>query len=412
MTRLWTQIVMTAFLGTSTLLLAGFAQAEEIGFEIEDRGNLDTATGTYFFIVEPFAEDGVLESYEHFAYCEPGRAITPFLAVATGQVVQPGILERPEFEIIGIGSTWTCDPSYDKVSSWHRFDPESGTDSIVGGETYFGWRHGGTSGGSANSGMVPFDNIGSDPLVWSTASNTLDLTVGAEIFTRGDGSDGIFSREYSILATTQELVVGLLDDFEDESSENWFTGEVNPANVVDPDDESNRVLQLTSDGGSGEGSRLVIYNQHQWAGDYVAVGVGGIRMKVKNVGDTDLVLRLAMKSADDLTFLATTKAAAVSAGSAWQIAVFSIEPEDLTIVEGTGDPTSVLENVVTLRLMHAPEPAWSGKSEPPVPAIAAQLLVDDIEAVPEPTLAWLQLTALSSLLAILRLRRRRSGLRG
>jgi len=59
-----------------------------------------------------------------------------------------------------------------------------------------------------------------------------------------------------------------------------------------PGGAGDNYLQLTSNGSDGSGGRLVAINVSQWAGDYVALGVTGISASLRNLGATDLSLRL------------------------------------------------------------------------------------------------------------------------
>ena len=45
-------------------------------------------------------------------------------------------------------------------------------------------------------------------------------------------------------------------------------------------------------GGAGAGNRLTVINIDQWSGDYTAAGISAISMDLRNLGTTDLNIRL------------------------------------------------------------------------------------------------------------------------
>src|SRR5581483_2000591 len=56
-------------------------------------------------------------------------------------------------------------------------------------------------------------------------------------------------------------------------------------------------LQLSSTGSFGAGSRLVMFNQAQWHGDYTAAGVNEIQIDLINFSATAVAMRVALKDA-------------------------------------------------------------------------------------------------------------------
>ncbi|PWB73274.1 MAG: hypothetical protein C3F15_10055, partial [Holophagae bacterium] len=66
-----------------------------------------------------------------------------------------------------------------------------------------------------------------------------------------------------------------VDDFEDGTTMGWEEGAPSPnppVNVADggPGGAGDAYLENTSSGGTGAGSRMVMFNNAQWTGDYVA----------------------------------------------------------------------------------------------------------------------------------------------
>ena len=137
-------------------------------------------------------------------------------------------------------------------------------------------------------------------------------------------------------------------------------------------------------GGQAPGSRLSVFNASQWAGDYAAGGIGAISMDVRNLGNTELDLRLALFSGPPLVAPAhvgfTTAGRALAPGSGWSRVTFTLDPASLTMLLGSA--SELLAAVTELRLFH-------GTTFPP-DTIVATLGIDNITAerpapsVPEP----------------------------
>ena len=165
-----------------------------------------------------------------------------------------------------------------------------------------------------------------------------------------------------------------------------------PANVATggPAGAGDHFLQLTAVGGIGAGNRLTVINPAQWAGDYEAAGVTGIAMDVFNPGNTNLALRLLFEDPFPPSNQAVSSSAIpLPAGSCWTHVVFPITPGDVTAVLGSVD--AALSNATTIRIFHATTAAFPGDP------IVAQLGVDNIRAVPEPSVAMLLALALGGL---------------
>jgi len=204
--------------------------------------------------------------------------------------------------------------------------------------------------------------------------------------------------------------VGHVDDFEDGTTQEWTinllgmgTPPLNayPINVASggPSGANDNYLLLTAVGGSGGGSRLTAINAGAaWTGDFSSAGISGIRLQARNLGTTDLQLRLMLENpvggpptdvaiSDDPLLLPS--------GGGWTTLEFSLAVADLMTLQG--DVDALLGNVTTLRLFHSSQDAFPGET------IAAQLGVDNVTAlanggpppgVPEPASWLLTATAL------------------
>lgn len=192
------------------------------------------------------------------------------------------------------------------------------------------------------------------------------------------------------------IVLGQVDDFEDGSVFEW-NGGASPTNIATggPAGAGDNYLQITADRPSGPGSRLAMYNDHQWTGDYIGAGVTAIELDVLNSGLVDVHLRALslFGTGGDFTSLNPT---IVPADGLWHHVVLSLLPGDLVDVGGF-DYIATFSGLPRLMLRHDPDPASSSGSGDPIMGV---LGFDNITATPEP--ATLGLLALGGLLFIRR----------
>ena len=188
--------------------------------------------------------------------------------------------------------------------------------------------------------------------------------------------------------------IGLIDTFEDGTTDNWRINLLNlgndafqPINVTSggPAGPDDNFMLMRSSGLPGPGGRLVALNPAQWAGDYVAAGITKISMDVNNLGDTDLFLRLLFEDPMNAPpeNEAFTTSVFLPANSGWTSISFLVDPGSLIVEEGSA--LGALQNATILRIFSNEEAEGPDESDP----IAAMLGVDNIEAeavpVPEPS---------------------------
>ena len=203
---------------------------------------------------------------------------------------------------------------------------------------------------------------------------------------------------FALVATARATpVLSQVSDFEGGTIQGWTNGAsaadpVN-ANTGGPAGAGDNFLRVTSRGGGGGGSRLAVYNRSAaWAGNYTTARVTAIGMDVRNLGATDVTLRLAFQETGGSRY-ATTRAESLPAGGDWRHVVFRLTPADLTRVSGGTATATALTRVFEMRLVHAPTAAFQS------PPVVAQVGLDNITAVPEPgTAGALALCAATSLL--------------
>ena len=193
-------------------------------------------------------------------------------------------------------------------------------------------------------------------------------------------------------ASAAPILVGQQDTFEDGTTQGWVVsllGAPSPAPPVNvatggPAGLNDNYLLLSAVGGIGAGSRLTVINPVQWAGDYLAGGVGSISMDLINLGPTDLSLRLLFEDptgAPPTNVAISTTPIVLAVGSGWVHATFDIGLGALTSL--VGDSSAALSGTTAFRLFHSEAIGFPG------PSIVASLGVDNITAhaateVPEP----------------------------
>jgi len=164
------------------------------------------------------------------------------------------------------------------------------------------------------------------------------------------------------------------DNFQDGTTQNWTSGNINPIQpVVLPDGfggASDNFLRVISNGSATVGGKLVFFNDIQWTGNYNSAHIVNISIRVRNSGTSPLQLRLAFNGNNG--WFISINPANLPADGNWQLISFSINPSDLT---GAGDANVTLSSVTELRILHNSIADFKG--EP----VVAQLDIDDISAV-------------------------------
>ena len=132
-------------------------------------------------------------------------------------------------------------------------------------------------------------------------------------------------------------------------------------------------------GGTGPGNHLTVINGSQWTGDYIGAHVNAISMDLRNLGNSDLHLRLFVADpvgGPPLDGAVSTASVDLLAGQGWTAAVFPLSPTSLTAA--FGDVTLALKNAGELRIINSATPTFPGDP------VVAQLGVDNIKALSVP----------------------------
>lgn len=215
---------------------------------------------------------------------------------------------------------------------------------------------------------------------------------------------------WTMSAPSHAITLGQIDNFSS-GVQGWSAGggplgqfPPVPPTVVGtggPGGAGDAFLVITSDGNAGAGGRLVAMNVlGQWSGDYTAAGVTGISMDLKNLGSTDLTVRLYFEDPipDPPLNEAVSGGLLLPAGADWTHAVFPVSAAALTVLQGSAD--AVLGNTRVLRVFS------NAAADFPPERLVGVLGVDNIQAVPEPSTSATLLGGLA-LLASMACRRRR-----
>ena len=123
------------------------------------------------------------------------------------------------------------------------------------------------------------------------------------------------------------------DNFQSNTTQNWTTGEVNPNQTTVMSTggyggTGDFYIRQISTGGFGAGSRLVIFNDTQWVGNYINTSIHFISMRVNNTGSSKLTIYLGFSNG--LNTASTKSPVTVDAGSGWQAISFSIDSTNIT----------------------------------------------------------------------------------
>jgi hypothetical protein len=155
-----------------------------------------------------------------------------------------------------------------------------------------------------------------------------------------------------------------VDDFEDGTTMGWEEGAPSPnppVNVPDggPGGAGDAYLENASSGGTGAGSRMVMFNNAQWTGDYVAAGVVALQADLINLGASDLPMRVAVEGAGGGRY-ASVDPVVLPAGSGWLLVVFDLTDAGMVQVGGAQTLAEVLASVTELRVLASNVPDWNG----------------------------------------------------
>lgn len=180
---------------------------------------------------------------------------------------------------------------------------------------------------------------------------------------------------FGLSSAFAQVNLGQVDDFENGTTQNWIDGgsTVPPVNISTggPTGANDNFLSDPSLGGGGEGSKMVMFNEQQWAGNYSSEGIISIKFFARAQTNT-LNLRIAFDGAGGR--ICTINSVVIPAGGNWQQYTIPIAASDFTTVAGGSNVAQTLSDVSTMRILSNTNPSWQGES------IVATLQIDNIEA--------------------------------
>jgi hypothetical protein len=195
-----------------------------------------------------------------------------------------------------------------------------------------------------------------------------------------------------------------VDNFQDGSLANWTSGGSGAAQVNvstgGPSGANDRYIQIAS-GATPLPPRLLMFNDTQWIGDYVASGITQIAMDLLNSGTAALPIRIAIREgtgASTTPGYSSTTPFNLPADGAWHHAVFLLNAANLTGINSPQALATDLANVKDFRILSATAPSTVGDM------LTAQIGIDNITAVPEPA-SWLLVAIACAILGAILSRR-------
>ena len=175
--------------------------------------------------------------------------------------------------------------------------------------------------------------------------------------------------------TQAQINAGYTDNFENNTTQNWTDGgsPSPPTNIPTggPDGTNDNYLQNISLGGNGPGSKMVMFNDQQWNGNYTNQNILSIEFDVRALSNT-LNLRIAFDGPGGR--ICTSNSVTVSPNGPWTRVVIPITPSDFTLVAGGSNISQTLSDVSDMRILSNVNSSWQGQS------MSATLEIDNIRA--------------------------------
>ena len=195
--------------------------------------------------------------------------------------------------------------------------------------------------------------------------------------------------------------LGALSDFET-GEQGWRSGNPNPnPRLVEadggPQGAGDAFLRVIANGGPGPGGTLTFFNfTAAWTGSYTSAGIAAVEMDLKNLTEAALQIRIEIKGSANI--IVSTASAQLTAFQDWTHFRIPIDAAGFA----SANAAVALANVSEIRLLHNPQATNSRFS----PFVSAQLGIDNVRAVPEPSTLLLLAAGFAGLAAAPRSRRR------
>jgi hypothetical protein len=197
--------------------------------------------------------------------------------------------------------------------------------------------------------------------------------------------------------------------FDSGDTAGWTTGVDSARPVIratgGPAGEGDRFLLLTASGANGPGSRLAVFNDDPaWTGDLKGPGITGLALDMWNPPESSpLQMRLVLLGPDTTGNRWTSaEAVAVANDGVWRSYFFPVDEGSFSRVLGNASYADLAGDAVRILLRHD-----SGGPSAGGTTVQAQLGIDNLAFVPEPSVANLLVWALLGPLALWRMHRYR-----
>lgn len=185
-------------------------------------------------------------------------------------------------------------------------------------------------------------------------------------------------------------------DFESGNKDGWQHPVVNGNQTnIQSDGPVNDILLVTSSGGSGAGSRLVVPNSTAaWTGNYSSAGITGVQMDLVNNSGSNLSIRVGIEGGSGGQKWISIMPVSLSPSNRGTF-LFKLDSSSMSSPNGSNF-AAALADVSQIRILHNPTAGdFKGAKVP------GSFTVDNITLVPEPSSSTMILLA-SSLLLIRR----------
>jgi hypothetical protein len=178
----------------------------------------------------------------------------------------------------------------------------------------------------------------------------------------------------------QAATLSHVSDFEGSDKDGWQHPVATPLQTsIQMDGPHNQVLLVSSSGGTGAGSRLVVPNlSAPWIGDYTAAGITAVQMDLVNNSGINLAIRVGLEGGapgNRWTSIVPVSLAPSERGT------FRFELDSSSMsTAGGNDLTSALADVSQIRILHNLNAGdFKGAK------VAGSFTVDNMALVPEPS---------------------------
>lgn len=190
----------------------------------------------------------------------------------------------------------------------------------------------------------------------------------------------VFGFLYPQTPIARAIVVDVVDDFQDGTSQNWgfnFGGSLPVGNAPDagPSGIGDHSLYMSTT--MHGGGKLIVINSQRWSGNWTAAGVARVALDVRNPTESQFAMRLGVVGPGGVSVGSgdghITDPIPVPADNQWHSIVFNVLESDLTAI-GATSTSAALASVKELRIYSNPLPQIIGQ-------VGGSFYLDNIRAL-------------------------------